>query len=113
MPISSRLCAAIAAEIAAARPIKELLLNSSAASPPKHLVLSPNAYCACVLGLSTALVSLGALRQQEGQASREDILVAADYAVGARFSRLTGALRGRDPAEALAAEFAAILPFLP
>jgi hypothetical protein len=109
----ARLCAAIALELASARPIKELLLDPSALSRPKHLVVSPNAYCACVLALSTALVSLGAVRAQEPDAASGEIVAAADYAVDARFSRLTGVLRSRDPVEGLAGEFAAMLPFLP
>lgn len=112
-PSVTRLCAAVASELASARPIKELLLDPGVATTPKNLFLSPNAYCACVIGLSTAIVSL---RRDtpvgEPEADNEEIIVSADMAVDARFSPLTAALRGRDPIGGLASEFAAILPFL-
>lgn len=108
----THLCAAIAAELASARPIKELLFGPGADTRPKHLVLSPNAYCACALGLATAIVSL-ATGAEEPEADAGEIVAAADYAVDARFPAFAAALRGRDPARALAAEFAAVLPFLP
>jgi hypothetical protein len=107
----TRLCAAVASELAAARPIKELLLDPGAATTPKNLFLSPNAYCACVIGLSTAMVSLRPdAPGGEPEAERDEIIESADLAVDARFSRLIAALRSRDPIGGLASEFAAILP---
>jgi len=113
-PSVTRLCAAVASELASARPIKELLLDPDAATTPKNLFLSPNAYCACVIGLSTAIVSLRPdAPVEEPVADTDEIIVSADMAVDARFSILIAALRSRDPIGGLASEFAAILPFLP
>jgi hypothetical protein len=112
-PSVTRLCAAVASELAFARPIKEVLLDPDAATAPKNLFLSPNAYCACVIGLSTAIVSLRrGTPVGEPEAERDEIIVSADMAVDARFSPLIAALRGRDPIGGLTSEFAAILPFL-
>jgi hypothetical protein len=113
-PSVTWLCAAVASELASARPIKELQLDPGAATTPKNLFLSPNAYCACVIGLSTAIVSLRRNAPvDEPVADRDEIIVSADMAVDARFSPLIAALRGRDPIGGLNSEFAAILPFLP
>jgi hypothetical protein len=109
----TRLCAIIAVELSAARPIKALLLEPGAAATPKHLIVSPNAYCACVLGLSTAIASLREARPGEPEAGCEQIVASADYAVDARFSRFAEVLRRREPVSGMAEEFAAILPFLP
>jgi hypothetical protein len=109
----TRLCAIIAVELSAARPIKALLLDPGAATAPKHLIVSPNAYCACVLGLSTAIASLRVTRPGEPEAGNEQIVASADYAVDARFSRFAAVLRHRDPIGGMAEEFAAVLPFLP
>jgi hypothetical protein len=109
----TRLCAAIAVELAATRPIKALLLEPGAPARPKHLIVSPNAYCACVLGLSTAIASLCEARPGEPEAGNEQIIASADYAVDARFSRFSAVLRRRDAVAGMAEEFAAVLPFLP
>ena len=103
------LCAALAAALAAARPIKKCS-QPEAGDGPKNLFLAPNAYCACVIGLATAIISLPAATGMPGTI---DVVASADLAVGARFAPFTAALRSRDPQRALAQEFAAILPFLP
>ena len=103
------LCAALAATLAAARPIKEFS-PPEGGDGPKNLFLAPNAYCSCVIGLAIAVMSLPAGAEMPGKV---DFVASADLAVGARFAQLTAALRSRDPQRALAQEFAAILPFLP
>ena len=103
------LCAAVAAALAAARPLKKFS-PPEGGDNPKNLFLSPNAYCFCVIGLAIAIMSLAA----DTEASdKVDIVASADLAVGARFAQFTAALRSRDPQRSLAREFAAILPFLP
>ncbi len=106
----ARICAALAVELSAARPIKELAPGVDAQARPKNLLLSPNAYCAMVVALSIAVMSLA---QDEPGLDRNVVLGSADMAVDARFQGLAAALRQRDPIGALAAEFAAMLPFLP
>lgn len=106
-----RLCAAITCAVAAQRPIKALDIDFGASTVPKHLLASPNRYCALVLGLATAIVSLN--RNGE-RAEGETILVAADMTVDARFSKFGPALRtGRDPVSAITEAFSTVLPFLP
>lgn len=103
------LCAALAAALAAARPIKKFS-PPEGGDGPKNLFLAPNAYCFCVIGLATAVMSLPA---GAGVPDNVDVVASADLAVDARFAQLTAALRSRDPQGGLTREFAAILPFLP
>jgi len=110
----TQLCAAIAIELAKAHPIKEALLDPQGKAVPRNLSSSLNEYCACVVGLSTAIVSL----RLEGEATdvpqgSDWIVQSADMAVDARFTRFAAAMASSDPTVNLAAEFAAILPFLP
>lgn len=107
----TRLCAAITCAISAERPIKALDADFEAPALPKHLLASPNAYCAIVMGLATAIVSLN----RDGEEFDEDaIVLAADMTVDARFSKFGPALRlSRDPVSAVAEVFSTVLPFLP
>jgi hypothetical protein len=106
----TRLCAAITCELVAQRPIKELDIDPTGRIVPKHLLAAPNAYCFFVMGLATAIVSL---RRDSEELDRKAIIAEADLVVDARFDRFSAALRARDPVGALAAEFSAVLPFLP
>lgn len=107
----TRLCAAVTCAISAQRPIKALDIDFDAPALPKHLLASPNAYCAIVLGLATAIVSLDRDGEELGD---EAVVVAADMAVDARFSKFGPALRGnRDPVNDVADVFSTVLPFLP
>ncbi len=106
----TRLCAAITCELVARRPIKELNIDPTGRTTPKHLLVSPNAYCFAVMGLATAIVSL---RGDTEELDRKTILAEADLVVDARFDRFSAAMRERDPVGALAAQFSAVLPFLP
>jgi hypothetical protein len=105
-----RLCAAIACELTSHRPIKELHLDPLGRSGPKHLLAAPNAYCALTLGLATAIVSVAS---DKGAGDGAAVMASADLAVDARFARFSAALRDRDPVNALAKQFLAVLPFLP
>lgn len=103
----ARAAAAIAVVLAEARPIKGLEASAEPDEQPRHLLLSPNAYCALVIGLSIAMLTLG------GEGEDADVVVgSADMAVDAAFARFSVALRARDAAGALANEFLATLPFL-
>lgn len=105
-----RLCAAITCELVAQRPIMELDIDPASTMSPKHLLASPNAYCFCVMGLATAIVSL---HRDFEALDRDAIIAEADLVVDARFDRFSAALRAREPVGALAAQFSAVLPFLP
>jgi hypothetical protein len=106
----TRLCAAITYELAAKRPVKQLDIDPGSKTIPKHFLISPNVYCFCVMGLATAMVSL---RRDSEELDRKTIVAEADVVVDARFDRFSAALQGRDPVGALAAQFSAVLPFLP
>jgi hypothetical protein len=117
-PPITRLCAALAVRLAAAQPVKEMLLDPIGDATPRHLKPSPNEYCACVVGLATAIVSLhldteAADQYASGLQGRDWIVESADMAVDARFERFAAALKSADPVTGLTAEFAAVLPFLP
>ena len=103
------LSAALALALAERRPIKQLTFGADESRRPKHLLLSPNFYCATAIGLATAIASSAA---QERRLDKAEIVAAADAGVDARFSRLIAAARAREPVAALAAEFAAVMPYL-
>lgn len=107
---AAQLSAAIAVELAAARPIKELAPGPDSQQRPKNFMLSPNAYCAFVVGLA---IAIAARIEAEPELDREIVIGSADMAVDARFTQLAAALKGREPVEALTREFTALLPFLP
>jgi len=104
----SRATAVLAVAIAEARPIKGLQASGDPDEQPRNLLLAPNAYCALVIGLSIAILTLS------GETADPYVVVgSADMAVDAAFAKLSTALRARDPAAALAKEFSALLPLLP
>lgn len=106
----AQLCSAIVCAISAQRPIKELDIDPGARSIPRHLLAAPNAYCALVAGLATAIVSLST---DVDDLDKESIVEAADLAIDARFAQFKAALQGRDPVTALTRQFLDVLPFLP
>jgi hypothetical protein len=106
----TRLCAAMVCALSAQRPIKELDIDPGGRSIPRHLLVAPNAYCALVVGVATAVASLKRDTEEFDEAA---IAGAADMAVDARFGKFSVALRGRDPVVALTRELSAVLPFLP
>ena len=101
----SEFCAALAVEIAAVRPVQRVAFGARIG--PRNLMLAPNAYCALVIALAVALATW----DPKGEANK--ILNLADLTVDACFGELMRALRGRDPASALAKEFRLLLPHLP
>lgn len=107
---AARLAAAIAVELAAARPIKELATGADSQQHPKNFMLSPNAYCALVIGLA---IAIAARIHDDPEFDREIVVGSADMAVDARFPQLAAGLKSRDPVAALTDEFTALLPFLP
>ena len=114
-PAITRLCAALALQLAAAQPVKEMLLDLKGDAAPRHLSPSPNDYCACVIGLAAATVSvhLDAETVDKHHQGKDTIVESADMAVDARFDRFAAAMKSADPISGLAAEFTAVLPFLP
>jgi hypothetical protein len=104
-----RLCAALSAELAAARPIREMMTSPSREPAPKNLARAPNDYCALMVGLAVALAS----KSDANVGDLDALIVSADLAVDARFAELSAALGSANPTSALAREFAAMIPFLP
>ena len=109
MDATVRLCAALSAELAAARPIREMMTSASGEPAPRNLARAPNDYCALMVGLAVALASKG----DANSGDLDALIVSADLAVDARFAELSAALGGPNPSSALAREFAAMIPFLP
>ncbi len=103
-----RLSAALAAELAAVHPVREIVSNALGEQAPKNLSHAPNDYCALTLGLAIALAS-----KDNSNGDLDALVNSADLAVDARFAELSAALRSGDPTAALAQEFAAMTPFLP
>lgn len=104
-----RLCAALAAELAAARPIREAIVSPGEEPAPKNLSRAPNHYCALTVGLAIALAS----KMEPNPVDADALIVSSDLAVDARFAELSAALESAHPAAALAREFSAMIPFLP
>ncbi len=109
MDATVRLCAALSAELAAARPIREMMTSLSGEPAPRNLGRAPNDYCALMVGLAVALASKG----DANAGDLDALIVSADLAVDARFAELSAALGSANPSSALAREFAAMIPFLP
>lgn len=104
-----RLCAALAVELVAARPIREAVTSAPGDSAPRNLSRAPNDYCALVVGLAIALASKG----DSSVGDLDALIASADLAVDARYAELSAALSSAEPVSALARQFAAMLPFLP
>ena len=101
----ARAAAAIAVEIALARPIKEFAPMADSKDQPRNLLLAPNAYCALVIGLAIAMMTLD-------ETQDADVVVgSADLAVDAAFAELHGALRARDAVTALTQQFLSLSLF--
>ncbi len=63
MDATVRLCAALSAELAAARPIREMMTSVSREPAPRNLARAPNDYCALMVGLAVALASKSELER--------------------------------------------------
>ncbi len=105
-------CAALAAEIAATRPIQAWDWAPNQVSLPRHFLVSPNQYVAFLIGLSISVKSRAVARQDETPLTDEDILNLVDLAVDARFSELSAAITSRNPSAYLTKAFAEMLPFI-
>lgn len=104
----ARTCAGLTLALAEARPIRKLDAQYALAGTP-NLMLAPNNYCAAVLGLMTALVSRDASLRSDLDAVQDSV----ESVVDARFDRFKRAMSGKAPLPDLAAQFEALLPFLP
>ncbi len=102
------LCAAVALALEQARPIRRLDLGSSKTAA-QHLLLAPNLYIFTLIGLAEAVVSTTASTED----AAADVIDAAGTVVDVRFTRITAAVRARDPLAALTREFMAVVPHLP
>ena len=104
------LCAAVVHEIATARPIRRIDSPNGSGPRSPRLFLSPNVYCFCIVGIATAIVSLN---PSVSSLDFDEVVASANLVVDARFERFNAAMRSRDPAAALAREFATVIPYLP
>lgn len=109
---ASAACGALAAEIAALRPIRAWILEPHSTSAPRHFFLAPNQYVAFVVGLAIAVKSRGPGRADEPPLGEDDIVTLVDLAVDARFSELSAAITSRNPVERLTQIFAEMSPFI-
>lgn len=103
-----RTCVGLTVAFNDVRPIQKVSFEDAAAVG-QHFMLAPNLYCGLVIGLATAVVTL----HPEAAEDREAVIESADSTVDARFGRFKRAISGKDPIGDLAAEFSAILPYLP
>ena len=101
-------CAGLAIALNDARPIQRVDYGDPGAAR-QPFMLSPNLYCALTIGLATGVVTL----VPEARDEREAAIESSDSAVDARFGRFKQVVTGKAPIPDLAAEFDAILPFLP
>jgi hypothetical protein len=102
------LAAGLTCALADARPIRKVEFTD-AGSGSRSLMLAPNIYCAAVVGLVTALVS----RDPGLESDSEGVDESVQSVVDARFDRFKRAMSGKAPIPELAAQFEALLPFLP
>ncbi len=106
---SVKLCAALAAALILARPVRELMPRGETRVALRDPFLAPNEYCAFVIGLAIALSS----RPDVAGADPSGVVEAADLSVYARFGELMAALKAPHPPAALATQFVELLRFLP
>lgn len=106
----TRLSAALAIELAAVRPVREMAMGPHSDATPKSFILSPNAYAALVIGLAIAIASQA---RADDPVDAQVAIRSADAVVDARFAGWSKALSRRKPLDFLASEFAELLPFLP
>lgn len=99
-------CAGLTLALAEARPVRKLDVRGTGSA---IFMLAPNLYCAATVGLVTALVTRDPGLRNDAEAVSESI----DSVVSARFDRFKQAMSGKSPLADLAAQFEALLPFLP
>ena len=100
-------CAAVAEAIARTQPVRRLGYRPG--EPATHFSGAPSLYCGILAGLMIAVVTARPSTSGDGAA----LLESSDSAVNARFGRFRRAMDGDAPAEAVAAEYRKLIPFLP
>lgn len=92
------------------QPIRRVDRSVGALNAASQALADLNAHCFLAVGIATAVVSLAKVPEYFNIA---EIMESAELAAAARFDQFAAALRGTNPAAALAREFAAIIPYLP
>ena len=100
-------CAVLAEAVARTGAVRQLGYQAGAAET--NFTGAPARYCGLVAGLMIAVASARPEAAVDGAA----LLESADSAVNARFDRFRRAMAGEDAAEAVAAEYRKLVPFLP
>lgn len=100
--------AALIRALADARPIWKVTFGDAGSSRP-NLMLSPNLYCAIVVGIASGLVTL----KPELVEDRQAVLDSAGSVADVRLHRFSRALSGKTPDAEMARELELLLPFLP
>jgi hypothetical protein len=110
LELQVQLCAALACEIEAARPIRRLDLSRKTSVPSQQLATSPNVFCAAAIGLAMAVAST---RHSAVTMRASEVLDTAKLVTEARFARFSAAIEADDAVQRLAGEFMRVLPHLP
>ena len=100
-------CAVVAEAVARTQPIRQLGYRPGA--PETHFSAAPSLYCGLLTGLMIAVATTRPSVSEEGAA----LLESSDSAVNVRFDRFRRAMDGDAPADAVAAEYRKLIPFLP
>ena len=100
-------CAVMADALARMQPVRQLGYEPGA--PETHFAGAPSLYCGLLAGLMIAVATVRPSASEDGAALLESI----DSAVNARFDRFRRAMESAAPAEAVAAEYRKLIPFLP
>ena len=100
-------CAIIAVALARAQPVRQL--GYQAGVPETNFTGAPSFYCGILAGLMIAVTTVRPAEALDGATLLESL----DSAVNARFDRFRRAMDGEAPAEAIAAEYRKLIPFLP
>lgn len=100
-------CAVVAEALARTQPVRRLGYQPGA--PESHFAGAPSLYSGLMVGLMIAVATARPSTGGDGAA----LLESADSAVNARFDRFRRAVEGDAAAEAVAAEFCKLIPFLP
>lgn len=100
-------CAVVAEAVARTQPVRQL--GYQPGLPPTHFSGAPSLYCGLLAGMMIAVATTRPSTSEDGAA----LLESSDSAVNARFDRFRRAVEGDAPAEAVAAEYRKLTPFLP
>ena len=85
-------------------------LTANAASAATLALADLNAHCFLTVGIATAVVSVTRL---PAEVIVEEIMDSAELVAAVRHDQFAAALQKPDPADRLAREFAAVVPYLP